>query len=345
VYNFSCADIHSHRLLLPAILYKIRTAFVEFRHHSCCVRPNSPPSFGVLFTRVFQKISIPKTFIHSAAMADTYRSIRCTPLAVSTTWLTSPGSRAKAAVSNSFCISPGPKNPLAKKTHTLASMFTIPLSLGPPLFPPLPSSQGLDSWHSQIAPLPRTATITLTNRQIPQRHLPRPDTRLVRQHNLNSLLLCPRNLRLTPATRPPAILVLDQQMRGPDFALVPERRRIGRRARGARGVVGRHVGFQKAGVCAGGGLPARLLCQGVEVVGQVFGLGVAHLPGRWQAGFGRCIAGLERRDAVSNAKGLVDVVVGRSAGSGRRGSAYWGHCGRVRRREVRVDARAMVEEE
>ena len=41
-----------------------------------------------------------------------YLSIRCTPEAVSTTWLISPGFSANAMSSNSFCISPGPKNPL-----------------------------------------------------------------------------------------------------------------------------------------------------------------------------------------------------------------------------------------
>ena len=45
-----------------------------------------------------------------------YLSIRCTPLAVSTIPLISPGFNANAACSNSFCISPGPKKPLY---HTL----------------------------------------------------------------------------------------------------------------------------------------------------------------------------------------------------------------------------------
>lgn len=44
----------------------------------------------------------------------TYLSIKCKPDAVSTTWLTSPGFKAKAASSNSFCISPLPKKPLNK---------------------------------------------------------------------------------------------------------------------------------------------------------------------------------------------------------------------------------------
>ncbi len=38
-----------------------------------------------------------------------YLSIRCNPLAVSTMVLISPGLRAKAASSNSFCMSPLPK--------------------------------------------------------------------------------------------------------------------------------------------------------------------------------------------------------------------------------------------
>jgi hypothetical protein len=40
-----------------------------------------------------------------------YLSIKCNPDAVSTTWLISPGFNWKAASSNSFCISPLPKNP------------------------------------------------------------------------------------------------------------------------------------------------------------------------------------------------------------------------------------------
>jgi len=42
----------------------------------------------------------------------TYLSIKCTPLAVSTSPLTSPGFKANAACSNSFCMSPCPKKPL-----------------------------------------------------------------------------------------------------------------------------------------------------------------------------------------------------------------------------------------
>lgn len=40
-----------------------------------------------------------------------YRSIKCRPLAVSTTELIWPGWRLKAASSNSFCMSPLPKYP------------------------------------------------------------------------------------------------------------------------------------------------------------------------------------------------------------------------------------------
>lgn len=42
---------------------------------------------------------------------DTHLSIRCTPEAVSTMPLISPGFKAKAASSNSFCICPLPKKP------------------------------------------------------------------------------------------------------------------------------------------------------------------------------------------------------------------------------------------
>jgi len=47
-----------------------------------------------------------------------------------------------------------------------------------------------------------------------------------------------------------------------------------------------HVGFQLFGVGAGGGLPSGLFGGTVEVVGEVFGVGVADFPGGGEAGVG-----------------------------------------------------------
>lgn len=69
-------------------------------------------------------------------------------------------------------------------------------------------------------------------------------------------------------------------MRGSDLAVLGG---AGGRVRG-RAVVQRHVGFDLVRVRARGRLPAGLLGAGVEVVGEVFGVGVADFPLEGQAG-------------------------------------------------------------
>lgn len=61
---------------------------------------------------------------------------------------------------------------------------------------------------------------------------------------------------------------------------------------GGCGVVERHVCFYFFGVRAGRGLPAGFFGEGVEVVGEVFGVGVADFPGGGEAGLLGC-GGLE----------------------------------------------------
>ena len=76
-------------------------------------------------------------------------------------------------------------------------------------------------------------------------------------------------------------------MRGADLAVFADGgggRRVGGGA--AAAVVLRHVGFYLVRVCAGGGLPAGFLGAGVEVVGEVFGVGVADFPLGGEAGVG-----------------------------------------------------------
>lgn len=75
--------------------------------------------------------------------------------------------------------------------------------------------------------------------------------------------------------------MLDEQVRAPDLALVGAGRAVPRE--GGGGVVVRHVGFEGVGVGAFGGLPAGGFGRGVEVVGQVFGVGVADLPAGGEA--------------------------------------------------------------
>lgn len=87
--------------------------------------------------------------------------------------------------------------------------------------------------------------------------------------------------------------MFDEQVGGADLALVvgisvsilvAVLARGGGRRRGA--VVLGHVGFELFGVGAGGGLPAGFFGRGVEVVGEVFGVGVADFPGGGEAGVG-----------------------------------------------------------
>ena len=81
-------------------------------------------------------------------------------------------------------------------------------------------------------------------------------------------------------------------MRRADFSLVLLRAAAGDVGilMGGGGVVQGHVCFYFFGIGAGGGFPAGFLCRGVEVVGEVFGVGVADFPGWGQAGF---LGGLE----------------------------------------------------
>ena len=69
---------------------------------------------------------------------------------------------------------------------------------------------------------------------------------------------------------------------------------------GGCGVVQGHVCFYFFGVGAGGRLPAGFFCVRVEVVGEVFGVGVADFPGGGEAGFLGC-GGLEggKKEGVS----------------------------------------------
>lgn len=64
------------------------------------------------------------------------------------------------------------------------------------------------------------------------------------QQNTNRLLFAPCNLRFPPTTRLPTVLVLDEQMRGADFAFFVVRRLLlGVGADGGGAVVLGHEGL------------------------------------------------------------------------------------------------------
>ena len=73
------------------------------------------------------------------------------------------------------------------------------------------------------------------------------------------------------------------------------------------GVVQGHVCFYFFGIGAGGRFPAGFLGGGVEVVGEVFGVGVADFPGWGQAGF---LGGLEGEGEVSESRLLEGGMLG-----------------------------------
>ena len=148
------------------------------------------------------------------------------------------------------------------------------------------------SRHSQIAALSRTAAIGLGCRQFRERlglstvvcciALICLNLCLVALDELARLLLGPRDLGLPPAGWSPAVPVLDEKMCCAN--LVARTSVVGRRdTLGA--VVGGHVLFQLLWVSARRRLPSRVLCPSVEIVRQIFAVGVADFPALGQSCF------------------------------------------------------------
>ena len=144
---------------------------------------------------------------------------------------------------------------------------------------------------AEVAALARAAAVALGRGQAGERVLAGLDALLVRRQHHARLALGARDAALAPAAGPPAVAVLDQQVRGADLALglatAAARGGGGGRCGGPRrvlAVVDGHVGLELVRVGAGGRVPARVLAGRVEVVGQVLGVGVPHLPPVGQAG-------------------------------------------------------------
>ena len=167
-------------------------------------------------------------------------------------------------------MSPCPKKPLEPKSAP-----------GPQ---PLPhKSLHQAERNLQISLLPRTTAVTLTRSQVSQSNLPTLNPLLVTPQDLQGLVLGPPNLGLLPAARPPAIAMLDEQMGGSDLPILGG---AGGGRVGGGAVVEGHVGLYLVRVGTGRGFPAGFLGGGVEVVGQVLGVGVSDFPLGGEPGIG-----------------------------------------------------------
>ena len=88
---------------------------------------------------------------------------------------------------------------------------------------------------------------------------------------------------LAPAAGPATVTMLHQQVGSADLTL---ERTLGSSRAAAVAVVRGHVVLELVGVGVCGRLPAGDLVDGVEVVGEVLGVGMAHLPVGREAGIG-----------------------------------------------------------
>ena len=128
---------------------------------------------------------------------------------------------------------------------------------------------------AQIAPLPGRRAIRLGGSQIPQGSGAALDLGLVGLDDFHGLVLGPCDLGLAPAAGATAVAMLDEQVGGADLALGDARDGAGSCA---CAMVGGHVVLELVRVGAGGGFPAGDFVDRVEVVGKVFGVGMANFP-------------------------------------------------------------------
>lgn len=136
----------------------------------------------------------------------------------------------------------------------------------------------------QVAFLPRTATVRLRSRQIPECDFVPPDPLLIALNDSDSFILRPGDLRFSPATGSSAILVLHQKMGGMYLAFLRALVELARSRCAA--VMLSHVCFQLLRVGFGRRLPSRLFAGRIEVVWKVFGIGMSNFPIGRKPGFG-----------------------------------------------------------
>lgn len=172
----------------------------------------------------------------------------------------------------------------------------------------------------EITALAGRRAVALGEGQLPEGNGARLDLLLVGEDDLHGLILGARDLGLAPAAGSATLAVLDEEVGGADLALGD----AGGGSRAGTGtVVGGHVVLQFVGVGAGGRFPAGDLFEGVEVVGEVLGVGVADLPVGRQPGVGlggekvSCFCQRELRDrreglasrGMKSTRTMVVVVV------------------------------------
>jgi hypothetical protein len=75
--------------------------------------------------------------------------------------------------------------------------------------------------EAQIPPLTRTAAVRLGDGKVSQSGLTRFDLLFIALDDLQSFVLGPGNICLSPALRPSTLIVLDQQMGSSDLAVGP----------------------------------------------------------------------------------------------------------------------------
>lgn len=132
---------------------------------------------------------------------------------------------------------------------------------------------------SQVAPLARAAAVALGQGELAEADVAALDAGLVGLDDVAGVVLGAGDFALAPRGRAARVPVLDQQVGGADLV-----GRLGHGgARRGRAVVYGHVFLELLRVRVGRRLPARDLLGGVEVIGEVLGVAVAHLPARGES--------------------------------------------------------------
>lgn len=128
---------------------------------------------------------------------------------------------------------------------------------------------------AQIAALSRRGAVGLSRSKVAQRRGAGLDLCFVGLDDLHGLFFGAGDVGLAPRAGAAGVAVLDEQMGGADLVLWDAGDST---VAGASAVVGGHVVLEFLAVGSGGRFPTRDLFLGVEVVGQVLGVGVTNLP-------------------------------------------------------------------